>query len=113
MKYLILLAFLSCSKQEPIKTAQIVESKIVTNLENKIDGSTIYKMKCTSCHNADPTKAGSIGPDIANSSYELLEAKTQRKTYPEGYTPKRKTKIMPKIPLTEEQIKAIEAFLKR
>ena len=77
------------------------------------NGSQIYTSKCIRCHNANPEKDGTIGPAVANSSYELIYQRTQFRSYPPGYKPKRKTKIMPKVPLTEAQIKALEMFLRR
>ena len=67
-------------------------------------GKAIYTAKCISCHNVNPAKKGSIGPDIADSNIPLLIMKTQYKKYPKGYKPKRKTKIMPKIPLSDKQL---------
>lgn len=88
----------------------IVEAKPLNIQPN---GSVIYKTKCIACHNVDPSKDGKLGPAIANSSFELLKARTQFRSYPAGYKPKRKTKLMPKIKLSDEQIKALEAFLMR
>lgn len=75
------------------------------------DGKNLYTSKCIRCHNANPTKAGIIGPDIAGSSLELITAKTQHREYPKGYIPKRKTKIMPIIKMNENEIKAIHKYL--
>lgn len=96
MKYLLLFLLISCNK--PV-------------LSNK--GETLYKAKCVSCHNANPAQPGSIGPDIAGSNYELIKQKTQNRTYPDGYTPKRKTNIMPKIPLGDGDILALEEYLRK
>jgi mono/diheme cytochrome c family protein len=74
-------------------------------------GKITYSKKCMSCHNRDPRKPGSVGPDVAGSSYELIEAKTQRREYPPGYTPKRKTKSMPKIKLTKKELEDLHKFL--
>lgn len=75
------------------------------------DGQRLYKAKCISCHNADPSKKGAVGPDIADSSLKLIKLKTQKKEYPKGYTPKRKTKIMPVFKLDELQIKALHQYI--
>lgn len=79
---------------------------------NAQDGKTIYQSKCIRCHNADPSKKGSIGPDIADASLELITVRTQKRGYPAGYTPKRKTKIMPVIKLTEVELKALHGYIK-
>lgn len=75
------------------------------------DGKDIYTAKCIRCHNADPRKSGSVGPDLAGSSLELITLKTQKRQYPKGYTPKRKTKIMPIIKLTEAELKALHSYI--
>lgn len=67
-------------------------------------GKAIYTAKCISCHNVNPSKKGSVGPDIADSTMPLLIFKTQYRKYPNGYKPKRKTNIMPKIPLDDKQL---------
>lgn len=83
-----------------------------TKSANAQDGKTLYQSKCVRCHNADPSKKGSIGPDIADASLELITVRTQKRGYPAGYTPKRKTKIMPVIKLTEAEIKALHGYIK-
>lgn len=75
------------------------------------EGKTIFLSKCAKCHNVNPTKPGSIGPDIADSSLELVRLKTQNRSYPAGYTPKRKTRVMPIVKLSESQIKAVHSYI--
>ncbi len=74
-------------------------------------GRSFYMSHCIACHNPNPTKDGSIGPAIWGSSKELLRSKVLRSEYPNGYAPKRKTHIMPKLPLTEEDIEVVRVFL--
>jgi mono/diheme cytochrome c family protein len=75
-------------------------------------GQTLYTLHCASCHNpGDPKRDGGIGPAIAGSSLELLEARVLRGEYPAGYTPKRATRIMPRLPLDSEDVKALHAWL--
>jgi mono/diheme cytochrome c family protein len=74
-------------------------------------GEMIYRNICTVCHNADPSLDGSIGPAIANSSRELLEAKLLRGEYPSGHTPKRDTQQMPRFEYLEPNLGEIAAFL--
>lgn len=74
-------------------------------------GKSIYQTRCTSCHNPNPTKPGNIGPDIAGSSLELITLKTQKREYPKGYKPKRKTRVMPRIILTEKQLKELYSYI--
>ena len=81
------------------------------NVSYAQSGQALYKTKCASCHNLNPTKPGSIGPDIAGSSLELVRLKTQNRTYPANYKPKRKTRVMPIIKLSETQIKNIHEYI--
>jgi len=75
-------------------------------------GRTLYTLRCASCHNpGDPTKDGALGPAIAGSSRELLDARVNHAAYPEGYTPKRETKLMQKLPHTPEELDALTAYL--
>lgn len=74
-------------------------------------GHILYATNCTACHNSDPTKDGSLGPAIKGSAIELVQARVLRGEYPAGYSPKRQTHIMQKLPLTEDDVKAIHAFL--
>ena len=70
-------------------------------------------MVCSACHNSrNPHADGMLGPAIAGSSRELLEAKVLRNEYPPGYTPKRPGTItMAPFPFLEEKIGDLEAFL--
>lgn len=74
-------------------------------------GKAIYTAKCISCHNANPAKKGSVGPDIADANLSLLILKTQHRKYPAGYKPKRKTNMMPKIPLKEKQLMDLYEYI--
>lgn len=75
-------------------------------------GKTLYTLHCAACHNpADPKKDGGLGPAIAGSSLELLEARVLRGEYPAGYAPKRATRIMQKLPLVQDDVQALHAFL--
>lgn len=74
-------------------------------------GQQIYANVCTACHGGSPSQAGSAGPAIAGSSYELLEAKVLRGEYPPGYTPKRGSAAMPPLPYLKDHIADLAAFL--
>jgi mono/diheme cytochrome c family protein len=74
-------------------------------------GAKIYANVCIVCHHADPNLDGSVGPALAGSSYELLEARLLRGEYPPGYTPKRETQAMPPLPHLADYIGDIAAFL--
>jgi mono/diheme cytochrome c family protein len=74
-------------------------------------GETVYLSVCTACHNADPTKDGSLGPANAGASQELLEAKLLRGEYPPGYAPKRDSQVMPRFEKLKSDIPALAAYL--
>jgi mono/diheme cytochrome c family protein len=74
-------------------------------------GKVVYASRCIACHNMNPSRDGTLGPALKGSSLELLKARVLHGTYPPGYTPKRDTKIMVKLPLTEADVEAIHAFL--
>jgi mono/diheme cytochrome c family protein len=76
-------------------------------------GRRIYMTVCISCHNPDPSKDGPIGPAIQGSSRELIEARVLHQAYPPGYTPKRKTALMPKQPQLAKNVPDLAAFLNR
>lgn len=74
-------------------------------------GRTIYQTQCITCHNTDPHKPGSIGPDLFGSPRELIEARVLRAEYPPGYTPKRQTHAMAPLPHLKNEIDALTRFL--
>jgi mono/diheme cytochrome c family protein len=75
-------------------------------------GRRVYQNVCITCHNGDPTLDGALGPAIAGSSRELLEAKVLRGEYPPGYAPKRAGSItMPRFDFLADQIDALAAYL--
>ena len=74
-------------------------------------GERTYKNVCLACHAADPTQDGSLGPAIAGSSRELIEARVVHASYPEGYTPKRNSQAMPKFPHLATSVDDLAAYL--
>jgi mono/diheme cytochrome c family protein len=74
-------------------------------------GEQVYLNNCTACHSRNPREAGPVGPPLAGSPLELLQAKVLRNEYPPGYTPKRETKAMIALPHLEPELPAIAAFL--
>ena len=75
-------------------------------------GRSVYLSNCIACHNADPAKAGSLGPEVRGASRELLEARVLTATYPAGYTPKRPSKVMQPMPQLAGDIDALAAYLR-
>ena len=88
------------------------EEKLTPEEKMKREGRVLYISNCASCHNDDPSQSGSLGPAIKGSSLELLRARILKASYPPGYAPKRKTKMMSPISLSAEQIRKIYAFLR-
>jgi mono/diheme cytochrome c family protein len=74
-------------------------------------GRSVYVSNCSACHNPDPGLPGSLGPEIAGSSRALLEAKLLRNSYPEGYKPKRDSRVMMALPYLKGEIGALAAYL--
>ena len=74
-------------------------------------GRATYMSVCIACHNADPSKEGGLGPPIAGSSLELLEARVVRGVYPPGYVPQRTSGAMPAFPHLADEIDALHAYL--
>jgi mono/diheme cytochrome c family protein len=102
---LVVLALTACGKKTdaPAKTAGDGDPN---------RGRAIYLSNCAACHNNDPSKDGPIGPAIKGSTRELLEARILRTSYPPGYTPKRKTAMMPAQPDLKPSIPDLAAFLR-
>jgi mono/diheme cytochrome c family protein len=74
-------------------------------------GKVVYYANCIACHNSNPKKPGSIGPQIYGSSKELLSNKINFGIYPKNYKPKRSTKMMPLQPHSDKEIANLYAFL--
>jgi mono/diheme cytochrome c family protein len=75
------------------------------------EGRQVYLANCTACHNQNPNLPGALGPDVAGSSEELLEARVVRGEYPPGYTPKRQSNAMIPLPHLAPKIPALAAYL--
>lgn len=71
----------------------------------------IYKNQCMQCHNANPNKAGSIGPDLVSTPKEAFISKVTTGKYPEGYTPKRRTKAMPVFKKYQNDIESLYDYI--
>lgn len=74
-------------------------------------GRAVYNANCIACHNMEPGVDGTLGPAIAGASFDLIEARVMRNAYPEGYTPKRDTKVMIALPYLEPDLAALAAYL--
>lgn len=97
---MLLLLFLgACTKKESAPISPVEK------------GKRLYSTHCTACHSPNPKVDGAIGPAIAGSSQELIEARVLRGDYPPGYTAKRKTKLMTTFPFLKDDIPALHAYL--
>jgi len=76
-------------------------------------GRQIYENVCIACHNSDPTQPGSLGPQVAGASRELLEARVLRGEYPPGYTPLRPGQAMPRFEYLKDHIGDLAAYLQQ
>lgn len=104
----------------PILLTLIVASLLMTDVSIKTEqtkssiqeGKRIYTTTCMKCHNANPHKPGSIGPDLYSTPKEVFATKIVHGMYPEGYTPKRKTRVMPKFKNLEGKVDSIHEYVK-
>lgn len=74
-------------------------------------GRSAYNSNCIACHSVDPMQDGALGPAVAGSSLALIEARVLRAEYPEGYEPKRKTRVMVALPHLEPRLPELTAYL--
>jgi mono/diheme cytochrome c family protein len=75
------------------------------------EGRATYNANCIACHAMDPTVDGALGPAVAGSSPELIEARVLRGEYPPGYQPKRPSRVMVALPHLEPKLSALAAYL--
>ena len=81
---------------------------LTTDIEK---GRMVYFANCVSCHNNNPKKPGSIGPEVYGVSIDVLTQKIVSGKYPENYRPKRLSKIMPSMPHLNKEISNLHAFM--
>ena len=81
---------------------------LTTDIEK---GRMVYFANCVSCHNNNPKKPGSIGPEVYGVSIDVLTQKIVSGKYPENYRPKRTSKIMPSMPHLSKEIPNLHAFI--
>ena len=81
---------------------------LTTDIEK---GRMVYFANCVSCHNNNPKKPGSIGPEVYGVSIDVLTKKIVSGKYPENYKAKRPSKIMPAMPHLNKEILNLHAFI--
>ena len=74
-------------------------------------GRSVYASNCTACHAMDPGSDGPLGPSVVGSSRELLEARVVHGNYPDGYAPKRDSRVMAPLPHLATEIDSLTAYL--
>jgi mono/diheme cytochrome c family protein len=104
---------LNISKENDTDAVRVSEKKNepLTLGSDHEKGQVLYYANCISCHNYNPKKPGSIGPQVYGSSKELLSNKINLGIYPKNYKPKRSTKMMPLQPHSDKEIANLHAFL--
>jgi len=97
--------------EAPVQEAVIVKMNPV-DLEK---GKQIYISTCIRCHNKDPNIKGSIGPELTDAPLEVMQHKVASGRYPdvlpEGFVPKRKTKLMTKFTQHIPDVPSIHAYI--
>jgi mono/diheme cytochrome c family protein len=115
--FILFLLLTSCdlniSKENDTDAVRVSEKKNepLTLGSDHEKGQVLYYANCISCHNYNPKKPGSIGPQVYGSSKELLSNKINLGIYPKNYKPKRSTKMMPLQPHSDKEIANLHAFL--
>ena len=112
---LLIMLVSNCEKksieQEEAETDQKKLNNTVALTTDIEKGRTVYFANCVSCHNNNPKKPGSIGPEVYGVSIDVLTEKIVSGKYPENYRPKRTSKIMPSMPHLNKEISNLHAFI--
>ena len=115
---LLLIMFFSSCEKKSIKQEEAESEQDQKKLNNTIalttdieKGRMVYFANCVSCHNNNPKKPGSIGPEVYGASIDVLTQKIVFGKYPENYSPKRTSKIMSLMPHLKKEISNLHAFI--
>ena len=112
---LLIMLVSNCEKksieQEEAETDQKKLNNTVALTTDIEKGRMVYFANCVSCHNNNPKKPGSIGPEVYGASIDVLAQKIVFGKYPENYSPKRTSKIMPLMPHLKKEISNLHAFI--
>ena len=107
----LLMTLCACSTPPSTPSATPAAATTPTGPGDAQRGRLVYQGTCIACHNADPALPGSLGPEVKGASRALLEARVMRAEYPDGYTPKRATKIMQPMPQLADNLDDLAAYL--
>jgi len=115
---LLLIMLISSCEKKSIKQEEAESEPDQKKLNNTIASTTdiekgrmAYFANCVSCHNNNPKKPGSIGPEVYGASIDVLTQKIVFGKYPKNYRPKRTSKIMPLMPNLNKEISNLHAFI--
>ena len=112
---LLIMLVSNCEKKSNEQEEAEVDQKKLNNtvaLTTDIKkGRMVYFANCVSCHNNNPKKSGSIGPEVYGVSIDVLTQKIVSGKYPENYRPKRPSKIMQSMPHLNKEISNLHAFI--
>ena len=112
---LLIMLVSNCEKKSIEQKDEEADQKKLNNtvaLTTDIEkGRMVYFANCVSCHNNNPKKPGSIGPEVYGVSIDVLTQKIVSGKYPENYRPKRTSKIMPSMPHLNKEISNLHAFI--
>ena len=113
---LLMIMFVSNCEKKSIEQeeAEVDQKKLNNTVALTINiekGRMVYFANCVSCHNNNPKKPGSIGPEVYGVSIDVLTQKIVSGKYPENYRPKRTSKIMPSMPHLNKEILNLHAFI--
>ena len=94
-----------------IATTTLHAQRIPTDRTINEEGRRIYLGSCVRCHNINPSKPGTIGPELITTPLEVFKVKVPKGDYPPNYTPKRRTKVMPKFPSLADKVDFIYNYI--
>ncbi len=101
-------------EEAPKAEATVAKVEVVPVIDIE-KGHQIYLSQCIACHNKDPNVKGAIGPELVDAPVDLMKIKVVTGRYPEvlpdGFVPKRKTKLMKKFPQFEADVPSIHAWI--
>ena len=111
---ILLIMLVSNCEKKSIEQEEADKNKLNNTVAFTTDiekGRMVYFANCVSCHNNNPKKPGSIGPEVYGASIDVLAQKIVFGKYPENYRPKRTSKIMPLMPHLNKEISNLHAFI--